>query len=244
MTEQNERWRYIKGYNGKYKISTKGRIKRKTKDGWEYLKPFDNGNGYLKANLTKDGKTTKHYLHRLVAQTFLKDEPQKQINHIDENKQNNNLNNLEFCTQKYNNWYSKAKPLIATDEKGNNTYFKSITDAQNNGFYYQRITSSIERETPYKGLKWAFITIQQYKDIKQKMEMDKILKEIKYNEICKAIEQTITEKNELQKQIELMETTEENRNKLNNLIERYTHNCIIQDALELNKEMLNIKQCI
>lgn len=244
MKEQKERWRFIKGYNGKYKISTKGRIKHKTKDGWEEHFITKGKNGYLQTNLCKNGKLTRHYLHRLVAQTFLEDEPQMQINHIDENKENNNLNNLEFCTKKYNVWYSKAKPLMATDGEGNNTYFESLLEAEKNGFYHQRIKPSIEKEKPYKGLKWAFITIQQYKDKKQQMEMDKILKEIKYNEICKAIEKTLTEKNELQKQIELMETTEENRNKLNNLIERYTRNCIIQDALELNKEMLNIKQCI
>lgn len=65
------------------------------------LKPNDNGLGYQRVGI---GHGNPQYIHRLVAETFLpNDDPEKnQVNHKDGNKHNNNLYNLEWCTQSYN----------------------------------------------------------------------------------------------------------------------------------------------
>lgn len=100
-----EEWKDIKGYESLYKISNYGNIKSYHKKE-KLLKLNTDKNGYVIVALSKNGK--KHYfkLHRLVAQTFI-DNPNNypQINHKDENKRNNNVNNLEWCTSKYNNNY-------------------------------------------------------------------------------------------------------------------------------------------
>lgn len=67
------------------------------------LKPIVITNGYLQVYLYKDGKRKFCKIHRLVASAFL-DNPDNlpQVNHKDENKTNNNVENLEWCTSKYN----------------------------------------------------------------------------------------------------------------------------------------------
>ena len=69
----------------------------------KYLKPSDNGHGYQKVTLYKDKKQVC-YIHRLVLETYkpVENMAQLQCNHIDENKSNNNISNLEWCTAKEN----------------------------------------------------------------------------------------------------------------------------------------------
>lgn len=119
-----EEWRDIKDYEGLYQISDAGRVKslklRKNSyaDGHIreeiiierelILRPISKGeNSYLYVSLTKDGKHKNHYIHRLVAEAFIeKPENKSVVNHKDFNKENNNANNLEWCTPKENTIYS------------------------------------------------------------------------------------------------------------------------------------------
>lgn len=101
MLENKEIWKDVKGYEGLYQVSNLGRI-------WSVrlqrnLKPYQ-ANGYWKIDLTaKNGKRKKEYVHRIVALTFLqKPEDCNVVNHIDGNRQNNNIENLEWCSQEYN----------------------------------------------------------------------------------------------------------------------------------------------
>lgn len=104
-----EIWKDIKEYEGRYQISNFGRVKsliyhkEKIMNIYNFRRDGEKGNGYLKVRLSKNKIVRNYYIHRLVAQTFL-DNPNnyKYINHKDENKQNNNVYNLEWCTQKYN----------------------------------------------------------------------------------------------------------------------------------------------
>lgn len=102
----DEIWKDIKGYEGRYEVSNMGRVKslnyrRSGKSG--ILKSEDNGNGYFAVNLRKDNKNWHISVHRLVALTFLPNyENFPEVNHKDEIKDNNNLNNLEWCTTSYN----------------------------------------------------------------------------------------------------------------------------------------------
>ena len=117
-----EQWKDIKGYEGLYQVSNYGRVKsltyRKCVHGIRtissadiVLSPFDNGNGYLLISLTRNQKRKNFYVHRIVAENFI-DIPNKfdYVNHKDFNKKNNKVENLEWCTQKYN--VNHARPHI------------------------------------------------------------------------------------------------------------------------------------
>lgn len=103
---QKEIWRPIEGYEGLYEISNLGKIKSNFRQGstTDFLKISNNGNGYMMVRLCKNGKAKKYYLHRLLAQTFIDNpEDKPQVNHINENRSDNRLENLEWVTQKENN---------------------------------------------------------------------------------------------------------------------------------------------
>lgn len=106
----------VEGYEGKYQVSNKGRVKsmaREIKNGpnksatrhlpEKILKNDIIRNGYAQVAFWKDGKKKNHLVHRLVAKTFLSN-PQKlpDVNHIDENKINNQIDNLEWVSRKQN----------------------------------------------------------------------------------------------------------------------------------------------
>ena len=86
----------------KYEVSNLGKI-RNIKSG-KILKPWLHNNGYLMHCLYKNNKSKNLLLHRIVATAFI-DNPEEKpcVNHIDENKLNNDLSNLEWCTVRENN---------------------------------------------------------------------------------------------------------------------------------------------
>lgn len=98
----SEIWKDIKGYPG-YQISNKGRV-WSTKSN-RCLKPYLNNSGYRMINIQAiNGKRKGELIHRLVALHFL-DNPEKkpEVNHIDRNKENNCVENLEWVTHGENN---------------------------------------------------------------------------------------------------------------------------------------------
>lgn len=113
MKNKNEQWRSIKEFDN-YLVSNKGRIMN-GKTG-RILRPADNGYGYEQVILCKDGKKMHKHVHRLVAQAFI-DNPNdlETVNHIDENKHNNCVENLEWMSNGDNNRYSKSKPVEQYD---------------------------------------------------------------------------------------------------------------------------------
>lgn len=94
----------IIGFEGLYSITDQGNV-------WSYytnkfLKPVLGANGYLKVTLVKDGKKYTKAVHRLVAETFiLNPDNLSLVNHKDENKMNNSVDNLEWCNHLYNSNY-------------------------------------------------------------------------------------------------------------------------------------------
>lgn len=96
-----EDWKSVKGYEGEYQVSNKGRIfSLKSK---KILKPIINKRGYSYVHLSKCGKIRAFRIHRLVAHAFIENTHRKTyVNHLDGNKQNNNAENLEWCTPKEN----------------------------------------------------------------------------------------------------------------------------------------------
>jgi hypothetical protein len=141
-------WKDIKGYEGLYVVNERGEIKalkRKVKKGNSYvtkpevyLKLKENEKGYLKVRLSKNGKAKTYRVHRIVAEAFLENPNNyKEVNHIDENKTNNNVNNLEWCTREQNIEHSIKsgsfiiRPVIQYDLQGNIIKrYKSVSEAE------------------------------------------------------------------------------------------------------------------
>jgi hypothetical protein len=94
----------IKGFGGRYKASSDGRIWSEKKQ--SFLTPRTRNDGYQQLTLCHDGARNECYVHRLIAETFIDNINNfPQVNHIDENKSNNAVSNLEWCTARYNiNW--------------------------------------------------------------------------------------------------------------------------------------------
>ena len=131
---KGEEWKMIKGYEGYYSISNMGRLRAERrfltrKNGFkQFCKEqivearSKINSGYYVVNLTKE-KETRHYLiHRLVAEHFLENPLHlEQVNHKDENKLNNVVENLEWCSRIYNNNYGTCQERrIETRLKNNN----------------------------------------------------------------------------------------------------------------------------
>ena len=103
-----EVWMPVVGYKGLYEVSNLGNVKSFPRNGTikneKYLVPNDNGYGYLKLSLCSTLKKTK-YVHILVAESFLNYKSNKGqivVDHIDNNKRNNNLNNLRIISHTEN----------------------------------------------------------------------------------------------------------------------------------------------
>ena len=101
----NEIWKEIEGYEGKYEVSNLGNVRslKYARSNKVKLLKQASDHGYKRVNLFKNGKRKSHWVHRLVAIAFLPNPNNlPQVNHKDENKTNNRMDNLEWCTIKYN----------------------------------------------------------------------------------------------------------------------------------------------
>ena len=125
-----ELWKWIPGYEGYYMASTHGRIKSVDryvgykKSGQrlmkgKILKQSTDKGGYKIVQLNKNGKEKLFTVHRLVAQVFLENSSNlPQVNHKDENKQNNNVDNLEWISPKDNMNYGTRNERMSNSLKG------------------------------------------------------------------------------------------------------------------------------
>ena len=115
-----EIWRDGKGYEGKYQVSNMGRVW--SIKGQKYLKGTIAKSGYVYVHLTaKNGKAVKERLHRLVAIAFLENPNNlPAVNHKDENKLNNSLDNLEWCSHQYNCNYGTRNQRITESRRATN----------------------------------------------------------------------------------------------------------------------------
>lgn len=168
-----EVWKDIKGYEGLYKVSNTGKVKSFQRNREKFLSDKYYENGYLRASLSKNKKKKKVLIHRLVAETFIPNPENKpEVNHIDGNKRNNNVSNLEWCTRcenvnhawetglneehreklsktayktvnKYKLWEKNRKPVIQMDLDGN--FIREFGSAQEASEYYgiKRLWNSI-----------------------------------------------------------------------------------------------------
>lgn len=176
-----EIWKDIKGYEGLYQVSNKGNVKslnyrHSGKEG--ILRPMFNSNKYLIVNLYKNGNHKNLFVHRLVLMTFapINNMDKLEVNHKDENKQNNNLNNLEWCSRSYNNNYgsrtqrsaqSQSIPVVQLDPTTNkvvNVYCSAREADRQTEFNQGNITQCCKNKLNrpgnniYKGYKWQYMS--------------------------------------------------------------------------------------
>lgn len=180
MDKQEEIWRPVKGYEGLYEVSNRGRIR--SVDRWvtdedgikrfrkgKILKPGPDKKGYLHVGLGRNGKKRFFLVHRLVAMAWLDNsEGKPQINHIDEDKSNNDVSNLEWTTAKENtNWgtgckrsaASRSKAVQALDPETGQVVMKysSTMEAERNGFNSSNISACcLGKCRTHKGFAWRY----------------------------------------------------------------------------------------
>lgn len=175
--------------NGLYQVSNTGKIKSlKYK---KILKPSFDKNGYASLNLCKNGKISHRTIHRLVAETFITNTNNYPcVNHKDENPKNNNVENLEWCTYKYNMNYgtgferrSKNNKIPINQYDKSNNFIKrwsSAIDIQNEiGINQGSIIACCRNKLKTAGgyvWKYAEFNIRQ----KSKKELIKEIDNLKY----------------------------------------------------------------
>jgi hypothetical protein len=125
-----EIWKSIKGYEGLYEVSNIGKIKSLEKlvsNGKKYILKKErilikimSSSGYYYVNLYKNKKSKVTYIHRIVVENFIPNvENKSQVNHIDGNKKNNCISNLEWCTRIENAQHALKNGLFPVGERGN-----------------------------------------------------------------------------------------------------------------------------
>ena len=115
----------IQGYENLYTIDDKGNVFSFRSN--RYLKWHDDGSGYQYVQLFKNGKRKCKKVHRLVAEHFLKNPDNlPQVNHKNENKKNNSVDNLEWCTANYNNNYGNRIKKATQSNLNNPAFSKKV----------------------------------------------------------------------------------------------------------------------
>ena len=164
-----EIYRPIEWTGGKYSVSNKGNVYNNEKN--ELVEQYFYKNGYLGVFLYIKGKQYKKRVHRLVAECFIGVPSESfQINHKDENKTNNNVENLEWITSKDNKNYGTRNKRISE------SLSKAVNQYELNGAYIRTFKSATEAEcfvggcgkgscvikvckgkrNQYKGYKWSY----------------------------------------------------------------------------------------
>lgn len=111
-----EVWKNIEEYKGLYQVSNLGRI-RNSKN--KIMRQYKNHKGYLIIQLSKEGRSKTLIVHRIVAKAFIPNKNNKeQINHINCNKNDNNIKNLEWVTNKENKKHAQLHGLCKSSPIG------------------------------------------------------------------------------------------------------------------------------
>lgn len=155
----------IPGYEG-YQVNQLGDVKALNygRMGFEKVmqpnkQKSKNGKYYWRIGLRKNGKTEKRLVHDLVAMTFLSNPNNYQmVNHKDENGLNNNIDNLEWCTNQYNARYSLAKRVGQYKNGKLIKIYEAIAAVKEDGFSREHVRDVCHgKRHSHKGYFWKFI---------------------------------------------------------------------------------------
>ena len=158
--EEKEIWRDVVGYEGLYQVSNNGNVKslsREVNNGngtyftkERILKPMENHKGYLGVEL----QDKWHFIHRIVATTFIENPENKpQVNHIDCDKKNNRVENLEWCTNSENQIHAYKNGLNVRSEESGRPKQKIIQlDMNDNLIKIYESIADAEKETGIKNI--------------------------------------------------------------------------------------------
>ena len=174
----SEVWKDVVGYEGLYEVSNRGNVRsierissQGRKIGGIILKPAYNNGGYLLVSLCKNGKVKSKYIHRLVLEAFVENPNNlPEVNHKDENKANNELSNLEWCTREYNNNHGSRNERVAQAQSkkvravniktGEVIRFKSTMEARRKGYTQGCVAAACRGDyyggNLYRGHRWSY----------------------------------------------------------------------------------------
>lgn len=169
MEEEKEIWKPVVGYEGFYEVSNLGNVRSYHFGKTKLLKPGINKKGYLCVILSINGVRKTTTVHRLVLQSFnpQKDAFRNHINHINENKKDNRIDNLEWVTAKENNNHgtrnirsgmSNRKPVIQICKNGEiKKKWDSIKDTISEGFDDSSVAKCCKnKQKTHKGYIWKY----------------------------------------------------------------------------------------
>lgn len=165
-----EQWKDIIDYEGLYQVSNLGNVKSLNYNHTgkeQILKASKTKDGYFQVPLWKNGERKWSRVHRLVASHFIPNDDlfKTQINHKDENKQNNNVNNLEWCNLQYNNNYGTRNKRIAKSNTNNQNRSKSVSQYSLDGTFIRewQSMSEIKRKLGYQQANICYCCKGKYK---------------------------------------------------------------------------------
>ena len=115
---KSEVWKDIEGYEGHYSISNHGRIRNAKTGRLRTVNP--RGDGYCTIVLYKENKAKNLYIHRLVLSHFSDEQENETVNHVDGDKQNNHIDNLEWLSYRDNNIHAIENGLNSSKQRMNN----------------------------------------------------------------------------------------------------------------------------
>lgn len=168
-----EIWKDIVGYEGRYQVSSLGNVMH---IGRGLLKPQKHGKGYLSVWLYDGHNNSKQFdIHRLVANMFIPNpNGLLEVNHIDEDKENNCVLNLEWCSHKYNSSYGdRGEKISSANTNGKRSrpieqysldgklvaVYPSLQEASRNGYSASNICRCAKGDPKYShayGYKWQY----------------------------------------------------------------------------------------
>ena len=137
-----EEWKNVIGYEGLYEVSSIGNVRNVRRN---TLLRFSKNQGYIQVYLYKNGIRNGFKVHRLVAQAFIPNPDNlPQVNHKDEDKTNNRVDNLEFCDAKYNLSYGTAR-IRERDTKMKNGWWTGLNKKEYRKKYYEENKDKIKK---------------------------------------------------------------------------------------------------
>lgn len=146
-----EIWKDAKGYEEYYEISNLGKVRNKINK--NIKKQTNNGRGYMSVNLWHNNKGNTKYVHRLVAESFIKNADNKpEVHHKDSDRSNNCVDNLAWVTSKENNNFDEHLKRLTSNENWIKTRKSSMAKAREKSIVLNSYKTVFEKD----GVEYVF----------------------------------------------------------------------------------------